>query len=238
MVVLSFSCHGAADKNGAFYLFPATVGAAPSDETSAQLEADAISSNDLSVWLRDVDAGQFAMVIDACHSAASVQGLDFKPGPMDSRGLGQLAYDKGMRILAASQADYVALESNAIGHGLLTFALTHDGLDLGLADDPKDGKITMSKWLGYGVTRVPVLYKEALTGHISTTGRDADIRGFRISNSSSTTERHLQQPSLFDFSKAPMTRSSRPCPLRHSLPRCLRSRFAARAKPCESQSAI
>ena len=51
------------------------------------------------------------MIVDACHSAASVDEAGFKPGPMGSRGLGQLAYDKGMRILAASQADDVALES-------------------------------------------------------------------------------------------------------------------------------
>ena len=184
MVILSFSCHGAA----------------PPNETRAQLEADAISSDELSTWLHDVDAGQFAMVIDACHSAASVQGLDFKPGPMDSRGLGQLAYDKGMRILAASQADDVALKSNAIGHGLLTFALTHDGLDLELADDPKDGKITMSKWLGYGVTRVPTLYEEALAGHISTAGRDADVRPILIAAAKDSPP-PPQQPSLFDFFK-------------------------------------
>ena len=43
-----------------------------------------------------------AMVVDACRSAASVDCGEFKPGPMRSRGLGQLAFDKGMRLLAAS----------------------------------------------------------------------------------------------------------------------------------------
>ena len=58
-----------------------------------------------------VDAGELAMVVDACHSAAAVQQPGFKPGPLGGRGLGQLAYDKGMRVLAASQADDVAVES-------------------------------------------------------------------------------------------------------------------------------
>ena len=40
------------------------------------------------------------MIIDACHSAGSVEHEGFKPGPMGSRGLGQLAYNKRMRILA------------------------------------------------------------------------------------------------------------------------------------------
>jgi hypothetical protein len=33
----------------------------------------------------------------------------------------KLAYDKGMRILAATQADNVALESEKLGQGLLTY---------------------------------------------------------------------------------------------------------------------
>jgi hypothetical protein len=44
------------------------------------------------------------MILDACYSAASIESADFKPGPMGSRGLGQLAYDKRIRVLAASQA--------------------------------------------------------------------------------------------------------------------------------------
>jgi hypothetical protein len=50
------------------------------------------------------------MIIDARHSAASVEGSGFKPGPMGARGLGQLAYDKGMRILASTRADDLAWE--------------------------------------------------------------------------------------------------------------------------------
>ena len=54
--------------------------------------------------LRDVDAGELALIVDDCHSAAAIEGTDFKPGPMGSRGLGQLSYDKGMRILTATRS--------------------------------------------------------------------------------------------------------------------------------------
>jgi hypothetical protein len=47
-----------------------------------------------------------AIIIDACHSAASFEGEGFKPGPMGSRGLGQLAYDKRIRILAVLDKGY------------------------------------------------------------------------------------------------------------------------------------
>jgi hypothetical protein len=74
-----------------------------------------ISSDDLSRWLRDVDAGELDMIIDSCFSASAAETPTFKPGPMGSRGLGQLSYDKGMRILAATQANDVALESSKLG---------------------------------------------------------------------------------------------------------------------------
>jgi uncharacterized caspase-like protein len=109
LVILGFSGHGYADKQGRFYLLPSDSGKeAPSDEEgpkNAAILSRFISSDELSQWLKDVDAGEVAMIIDACHSAASVDQPGFKPGPMGDRGLGQLAYDKGMRILAATQAD-------------------------------------------------------------------------------------------------------------------------------------
>jgi hypothetical protein len=101
------------------------------------------------------------LVIDACHSAAVVEQPWFKPGPMGSRGLGQLAYDKRMRVLAASQADDFAIEAGELRQGLLTYALTKDGLEAKEADfQPKDGKITLGEWLAYGAERVPQLHEK------------------------------------------------------------------------------
>jgi hypothetical protein len=102
-----------------------------------------------------VDAGEMALMIDACHSAASVEVPGFKPGPMGDRGLGQLAYDKGMRILAATQADDVALESEKLEQGLLSYALVRDGLGLKegktrRADLNGDGRVMLQEWLEYG----------------------------------------------------------------------------------------
>jgi hypothetical protein len=66
--------------------------------SSSEFRCRCISSDELSLWLREVDAGELALIVDACHPAAAIEGTDFKPGPMVSRGLGQLLYDKGMRI--------------------------------------------------------------------------------------------------------------------------------------------
>jgi uncharacterized caspase-like protein len=195
LVLISFSGHGYGES-GLFYLIPGDTGAGSGREIKPELTAHAISSDELSAWLRDVDAGNMAMIVDACHSAASV-GDEFKPGPMGSRGLGQLAFDKGMLILAASQADDVALESDLIKQGLLSFALVENGLESQQADfKPKDKKITLEEWLSYGVSRVPSLAEEVKSGTVV-----ASRGAVRTAAGELKKTRVIQQPSLFDFAK-------------------------------------
>lgn len=177
-----------------------------------------ISSEELSWWLRDVDAGEMVMIVDACHSSAAVAGQDFKPGPMGSRGLGQLSYDKGMRILTATQADNVAWESPTLKQGILMYALLHDGLEAKQADfKPKDKVILLSEWLMYGAARVPRLYEEVRVGAVQNFGltdsQPAFVstrrHGSRTTGSKALEEisiekdkvQGVQQPTLFDFRK-------------------------------------
>jgi len=111
--------------------------------------------------------------------------------------LGQLSYDKGMRILTATQAANVAIEvGGSIGHGLLTYALVKEGLEQDAADfKPRDQAIHLKEWLEYGVDRVPSLYDEILTGRLRGINR-AELVG-----SASGRRGYQQQPSLFDFSR-------------------------------------
>jgi WD40 repeat protein len=193
LVIFSFSTHGYTDSTGVFYLLPENIGPASSARGITQtILSHAISTDELSDWFLKVDAGEIVMVVDACHSAAAVQGAGFKPGPMGSRGLGQLAYNKGMRVLAASQASDVALESSALKQGLLTYALVHEGLDASKADAaPADGAVSLEEWLNYGVRRVPELYKALKEGTLEgSRGIEAGPGAVR-----------LQQPSLFDFAQ-------------------------------------
>jgi len=176
LVLISFSTHGEADDRGNFYLYPYNVDGL----TNAELLRRSISSEELSLWLRDMDAGEIVMILDTCHSGAAL-GADFKPGPMGSRGLGQLAYDKGMRILAATQADNIAIGSGESLSGLLTTALVRDGLQKGEA--AVGGRITIKSWLEYGVRRVPALYS-----------KEVPVEGMPKASV-------IQRPALFDFSK-------------------------------------
>lgn len=196
-LLFSFSGHGFNGENGRFYLVPANV---VGQRLEASTMAQAISSDDLADWLKDVDAGAIAMILDACHSAAAMAGEGFKPGPMGSKGLGQLAYDKGIMILAAAQAADVALESDRFSHGLLTYALVREGIDDGRADfDPKDNELMLVEWLQWGVQRVPQLWQEATSGML------IGAKGVKVIQSSGERVRAGsaggQRPTLFDHSR-------------------------------------
>jgi WD40 repeat protein/uncharacterized caspase-like protein len=189
LVLLAWSGHGFADERGVFYLFPSDTSVSATTNTPEGL-AGAVSSDDLSEWLRDVDAGDIALIIDACHAAAAVEGQGFKPGPLGSRGLGQLSYDKGMCILAASQAKDAAFEIKLLEHGLLTYALVQEGLKENKA--AQEGRVTLDGWLEYGVNRVPQLY---------TDWREGRMKIPVIAGVPPQKEDPRQFPSLFNFKK-------------------------------------
>lgn len=203
-VIVSFSGHGWANAQGDFFLIPGdgrwADGAATPDLSSVFATADLVAP------FQAMQAGEIALVIDACHSAASVADGRFKPGPMGDSGLGQLAYDKGLRILAATQADDVALEDARLGQGLLTYALAVDGLGDGAADLDGDGRIRIDEWLAYAVRRMPALATDVRVGRIAATGNATGdgTRGITFSDlPANAPARRVQQPALFDFNPAP-----------------------------------
>lgn len=205
-VIILFSGHGL-NYAQEFYLVPFDSGSKLSEragEPVLDLKRQ-VSSAELSYWLRDLVAEDIVLVVDACHSSASVETPSFKPGPMGARGFGQLAYDKGMRVLASTRPDDLAWESQEKGHGLLSHALIKDGLVLRKADRlPTDGTITIGEWLQYAVDRVPALYGEVSKGLGSKDARivsfDSDTRASReVSVNGRRVQARSQQPSIFNF---------------------------------------
>ena len=191
---LSFSGHGYSSPDGRFYILPSDIQGSCS-HADAGLLRGAISSDELADWLRPIDAGEMTFVLDSCYSAKSVESNDFKPGPMGSRGLGQLAYDKRMRILAASQSDETAVEYASLGSGLLSYVLTHEGLVEKKADwKPVDQKITVGEWLSYAANAVP---KFDPPNTIKT-----DTKGLAPEGSFAPHRTSAQIPAVFDFSKS------------------------------------
>lgn len=210
LVVVTFSGHGHTEPDGSFYLLPSDSGPTVALSSSGHLPESAltqfISSSELEQWLIGIDAGQMALVIDACHSAASVAQPGFKPGPMGDRGLGQLAYDKGMLVLAASQSDDVALESDRLRQGLLTYALREGLSKQGhgrLADLDTSDSITLTEWLSYGARRTPGVYEDLRRGRLKArmVARDTRILSSQRVELEAT---RAQTPEFFNFSLSPM----------------------------------
>lgn len=197
VVIISFSGHGFAQPSGSFALLASDVrwgalDAAPDPDS-------VIPAEELTMLLRAIKAGEIAFIIDACHSGAAVETPDFKPGPMGDPGLGQLAFDKGLRILAATQGDDVAIENPNLAHGLLSAALG-EGLTPsgGPADRDRDGRVLLNEWLEYAVARLPSLEEEVRRG-----GGPIITRGVRLVLRSRDEPPRSQLPSLFDFTGTP-----------------------------------
>lgn len=199
ILILTFSGHGWADRQGNFYLLPSD--AVWPEGADAPNTSTLISSENLAMVMGYFHVSEIAMIIDACHSAASVDAGGFRPGPMGDAGLGQLAFDKGIRILAATQAGDVALEDPTLRQGLLTFALAGEGITQtgGKADSDGDGRITLDEWLAYGARRMPSLIAELGVRHVAAGGDRS--RGWIPSTTQSASGG--QEPALFDFNKVP-----------------------------------
>ncbi|MBX3148929.1 PQQ-binding-like beta-propeller repeat protein [Candidatus Obscuribacterales bacterium] len=199
LVIIAFSCHGDTRETGEYYLFPSEIGKVQNQGLTPNLESLGISSSELTEWLKDIDASDLTMIIDACHSAAA-SGKNFKPGPMNDPGLGQLAYYKRMRILAASQAESSAKEVSNLQHGLLTFALLKVGLSRnGKADlQPKDLKVGLKELLTFAKDEVPFLDRD---GYKRVPTEEPLQKDINVLVRKDIDNRAVQAPVLLDFSK-------------------------------------
>ena len=165
VVVVYFAGHGTAQQNR-FFLVPHDLGYQGSrtqlDRSALDtILAHSISDEELEQAFEHVDAAQIIFIIDACNSGQALEAEEKRRGPMNSKGLAQLAYEKGMYILTAAQSYQAALETPQHGHGYLTYALIEEGLKTASADvDPRDGQVTAREWLDYGTQRVPQLQAE------------------------------------------------------------------------------
>jgi uncharacterized caspase-like protein len=166
-VFIYFAGHGTAHGQR-FYLIPHDLGyMGKRTELDAEglrtMLEHSISDEELEQAVEGIDADKLLMVIDACNSGQALEAEERRRGPMNSKGLAQLAYEKGMYILTAAQGYQAALEVSQLGHGLLTYALVEEGLKQVAADsDPNDGQIVVREWFDYAMTRVPNMQLEKL----------------------------------------------------------------------------
>lgn len=166
-VVVYFAGHGTA-QNQRFYLIPHDLGyQGKRTELDAgglrEILSRSISDQELEQAVSGIDAGLLVMVVDACNSGQALEAEEKRRGPMNSKGLAQLAYEKGMYILTAAQSYQAALEAEQLGHGYLTFALVEEGLKSSKADkEPADGEVLLREWLDFATERVPEMQADKM----------------------------------------------------------------------------
>ena len=159
-VIIFFAGHGIA-HGGKFYLLPYNLQfrgmrAALKHRVPSELLKSAISGTQLYQSLLPLQSQSIVLAIDACNSGQILGSENDRVGFLNSRSLGQLAFDKGIYVLAASQAYQTAVESTRYGHGLLSEALI-EGLHAADADTTHDGYVDTREWLQYASHRVPEL---------------------------------------------------------------------------------
>jgi WD40 repeat protein len=194
-VFLYFAGHGT--KAGErFYLIPHDLGYRGGPEgldatTFASVLQHSISDDELAAALEPIGAGEVALVIDTCHAGAALGNEAARFGPMNARGLGQLAYEKGIFVLAAAQGDQAAIEAAEFGHGLLTYSLVQEALTEERAAAPGESYLSMLEWLDYARDRVPVLQRDAMRARRDLSFLAGTARG------AGTIDRSLQRPRVY-----------------------------------------
>lgn len=192
-VIIYFAGHGTAQAQR-FYLIPHDLGYAGertklTEQGLKSILEHSISDVELETAVEDLDAGHLLLIIDACNSGQALETEEKRRGPMNSKGLAQLAYEKGMYILTAAQSFQAALEAAQLGHGYLTYALVEEGLKTAAADtEPKDGVVIAREWLDFATERVPQMQEEKM----------AQGRGVGLELSFSEGEKQsVQRPRVF-----------------------------------------
>lgn len=166
-VIIYYAGHGTAQAQR-FYLIPHDLGYSGertklTEEGLKTILAHSISDLEIETAVEGLDAGHLLLIIDACNSGQALEAEEKRRGPMNSKGLAQLAYEKGMYILTAAQSFQAALEAAQLGHGYLTYALVEEGLKTPVADtEPKDGVLIAREWLDFATERVPQMQQEKM----------------------------------------------------------------------------
>ncbi|HEX6188258.1 MAG TPA: caspase family protein [Pyrinomonadaceae bacterium] len=199
-VIIYFAGHGTAQGNR-FYLIPHDLGYLGSRTRlgAAGLQtilAHSISDEELERAVEGIDAGHLLMVIDACNSGQALEAEEKRRGPMNSKGLAQLAYEKGMYILTAAQSYQAALEAARLGHGYLTYALVEEGLKTNVSDRaPRDGQVLVREWLDFATARVPEMQLEKIEEQRKM-GRQLQ-QLIKFVESDTGKDRNVQRPRVF-----------------------------------------
>ena len=159
VLVVYLSGHGVAfgGQEGDYYYL--TQEARTGDLSDPAVRAQtAVSSRELTDWIKQIPALKQTLVLDTCAAARLVQKLAEKKDIPSSqiRSLERMKDRMGLYILAGSAADAVSYEASQYGQGLLTYSLL---LGMRGAALREDRFVDVDKLLGFATDEVPQLAK-------------------------------------------------------------------------------
>ena len=152
VVVIYLAGHGETVKDK-WYFIPHEV---IYPEREGEVVAKGISSDDISQYIKDVEARKVLMLMDSCKAGAAIE-VAFR-GAEDRRALMQLARATGIYVVAASTKSQFAAEVKELGHGVFTHTLLN-GLNGAAA--PGDQKtVTVRRLMSFVEERLPEISRK------------------------------------------------------------------------------
>lgn len=113
-----------------------------------------VSATQIRDTLEPLQADRAVIIIDACESGQALDQVDARAGPLAGRSLAQLAYDKAIFVISASQSREAAIELQRLGHGVFSWILFDRGFEAA-ADENRDGFTTIREWLAFAQSETP-----------------------------------------------------------------------------------
>lgn len=113
-----------------------------------------VSATQIRNALEPLQADRTVIIIDACESGQALDQVDARAGPLAGRSLAQLAYDKAIFVISASQSREAAIELQRLGHGVFSWVLFDRGFEA-VADENRDGFTTIREWLAFAESETP-----------------------------------------------------------------------------------
>ncbi|MEM7107413.1 MAG: caspase family protein [Bacteroidota bacterium] len=155
--VFYYAGHGTLDEDNddEYYFVPTDVTKIYGDPD--QLQAKAISSNQLKVMLADLKPQKQLILMDACHSEGALKAIKTRAPASEEKAIVQLARASGVVMIASSGTQQYASEFEVLQHGVFTYSLL-EALDgkLGMLDN----RIMVGALKSYMEFRVPELAEE------------------------------------------------------------------------------
>ncbi len=160
ILVIYLAGHGISHggQDGDFYYL--TREAATGNLTDpAVREQTAISSTELTEWIKEIPALKQVLILDTCASGRLVEKLTEKRDISSSqvRALERMKDRMGLYVLAGSAADAVSYEASRFAQGLLTWSLLYGMRGAALREDQF---LDVSTWFENAADKVPQLARD------------------------------------------------------------------------------